>query len=476
MSQRRVIEEVLTREKQEVERMANQKDEFMKELQMVKEQKSVLEGWLEESQSIVKELEEKIISAVELLISFKEKRDKAQIEHENAVREVHKLRQMLNGEVARFCSVQIPAFSFMEINEATHNFDPSWKIAEGRYGSVYKGILRHVHVAIKMLPFYGCQSQLDFQNEVEVLSRVRHPNLVTLIGTCPEFRSIVYEYVQNGSLEDRLACKDNTSPLPWQIRTKVAADICSTLIFLRSNQPCIIHGNLKPSKVLLDTNFVSKLGDLGILHMIPQNEHPAHTIRLCNNPKGTSVYMDPDYLETGKLTPESDVYSFGIILLQLLTGRRVLNIVKDVKCALENENFQAVLDISAGDWPLTQAKQLAQLGLRCCEKSQLNRPDLVSEIWSLLEPMRASCITSASCLVSKKPRQIPSHFMCPIYQEVMTDPQIAADGYTYESEAIRGWFESGHNTSPMTNLKLEHCKLVPNYALQNAILEWQLQL
>jgi serine/threonine protein kinase len=253
------------------------------------------------------------------------------------------------------------------------------------------------------------------------LSRVRHPNLVTLIGTCPEFRSIVYEYVQNGSLEDRLACKDNTSPLPWQIRTRIAADICSTLIFLRSNKPCIIHGNLKPSKVLLDANLVSKLGDLGILHMIPQNEHPAHAIRLCNNPMGTSVYMDPDFLKTGKLTPESDVYSFGIILLRLLTGRPVLSVVKDVKCALENENFLAVLDISAGDWPLTQAKQLAQLGLRCCEKSQLNRPDLVSEIWSFLEPMGASCITSASCLVSKKPRQIPSHFLCPIYQVRIKD-------------------------------------------------------
>ncbi|KAG6649857.1 hypothetical protein CIPAW_06G002200 [Carya illinoinensis] len=388
MSRRKEIEEALAGEKQEVERMRNQQDKFLKELQMVQDQKSVLEDQLEESQSIVKELEEKIISAVKLLISFKEKRDKLRIENVNAVTELRKLRRVLNGEVPSFCSVQIPAFSFMEINEATHNFDPTWKIAEGRYGSVYKGILRHIHVAIKMLPSYGCQSQLDFQNEVELLSRVRHPNLLTLIGTCPESRSLVYEHVENGSLEDRLACKGNTCPLPWQIRTKIAADICSTLIFLHSNKPHIVHGNLKP----------------------------------------------------------------------------------------KNENLEAVLDISAGDWPLKQAKQLAQLGLRCCEKNQLNRPDLVSEIWSLLEQMRASCIASASCLVSKKSGKIPSNFMCPIYQEVMTDPQIAADGYTYESEAIRGWFESGHNTSPMTNLKLQHCDLVPNYALQNAILEWQQHL
>lgn len=473
MSLKKEIEEVLTREGQEVQRMQNQQDEFMKELQTVQEQKSLLESQLEESQSTVKELEEKIISAVQLLISFKEKRDKLRTEHENAVREVKKLRRMLNGEVASFSSIQIPAFSFMEIIEATNNFDPSWKIAEGRYGSVYKGLLRHVHVAIKMLPSYGCQSQSDFQNEAEVLSRVRHPNLLTLIGTCPESRSLVYEYVKNGSLEDHLDCKDNTCCLPWEIRTQIAADICSTLIFLHSHKPPIIHGNLKPSKVLLDSHFVSKLGDLGIFGMLPQDEDPAQMNRLCNNLKETSVYMDPEYLETGKLTAESDVYSFGIVLLRIITGRPVLNLVKDVKCALENENFESVLDISAGDWPLKQAKQLAHLGLRCCEKNRLNRPELVSEIWSLLEPMRASCIAPVSCLVSKKPNKIPSHFLCPIYQEVMADPKIAADGYTYESEAIIGWLKSGHNTSPMTNLKLPHCDLVPNYALQNAIREWQ---
>uniref|UniRef100_A0A2N9IHR4 RING-type E3 ubiquitin transferase n=1 Tax=Fagus sylvatica TaxID=28930 RepID=A0A2N9IHR4_FAGSY len=475
LTQRKEIEEALAREKKEIERTKNQQDELMKELLMVQDQKSALEGQLEESQSMVVELEEKIISAVGLLISFKEKRDRLRIEHGNAVGEVKKLSKLLNGEVASFCSVQIPEFSFMEINEATHDFDPSWKIGEGRYGTVYRGILCHAHVAIKMLPSYGSQSQLDFQKVVEVLSRVRHPNLVTLIGTCPESRSLVYEYLKNGSLEDHLACKDNTSPLSWQIRTQIAADICSALIFLHSNKPRIIHGNLKPSKVLLDANFVSKIGDLGIFCFIPQNEHPAYTTKLCNNLKGVSMYMDPEYLESGKLTPESDVYSFGILLLRLLTGRPLSSVVIDVKCALENENFNAVLDFSAGEWPLEQAKQLAQLGLSCCENNQLNRPDLVLEIWPLLEPMRASSVASASCLVSKKLHRIPSHFMCPIYQEVMTNPQIAADGYTYESEAIRGWFDSGHNTSPMTNLKLEHCNLLPNYALQNAILEWHQQ-
>jgi hypothetical protein len=169
LTQRKEIEEALAREKKEIERTKNQQDELMKELLMVQDQKSALEGQLEESQSMVVELEEKIISAVGLLISFKEKRDRLRIEHGNAVGEVKKLSKLLNGEVASFCSVQIPEFSFMEINEATHDFDPSWKIGEGRYGTVYRGILCHALVAIKMLPSYGSQSQLDFQKVVNFI-------------------------------------------------------------------------------------------------------------------------------------------------------------------------------------------------------------------------------------------------------------------------------------------------------------------
>ncbi|KAJ9139873.1 hypothetical protein P3X46_030566 [Hevea brasiliensis] len=475
MSLRKEMEGVLAREKQEIERTKNQRNEFMKELQVVQEQKSELESQLAESNCNVKDLEEKIISAVELLISFKERRDAARKEYESAIREVNRLKKLSKMEAGSFCRSEILEFSFMEINQATQEFDPSWRIGEGRYGNVYKGILRHVHVAIKMLPSYGSQSQLDFQNGVEILSRVRHPHLITLIGTCLESRSLVYEYVRNGSLEDCLECKNKRFPLPWQTRICIATEICSALIFLHSNKPCIIHGNLKPSKVLLDANSVSKINDFGISYLISRGKM-GHTIPMYNDSKTnfTSVYTDPQYLETGTLTPESDIYSFGIILLRLLTGRPVSGLVKDVKCALEKENVRALLDCSSGDWPAGQAELLARLALNCCENNRLNRPDLVSDIWSVLEPLRVSCIDSACCRSSKElHRRIPSHFVCPIFQEVMKDPQIAADGFTYDAEAIRGWLRSGHNTSPMTNLKLAHCSLLPNHALHQAIQEWQ---
>lgn len=468
MSKRKELEEELARGKEEVERMKNQQDELMKELQMVQDQRSILESRIAESHSSEKELEEKIISAVKLLISIRQKRDELLVEHKDAIREVNELRGSVQEEAASFCTPQFLSFSFMEINEATNNFDPSWKIGEGSYGSVYKGVLRHMHVAIKMLPFYGSQDHLEFQHEVEVSCRVRHPNLMTLIGTCPESRSLIYEYLQNGSLEDRLTCRNRTPPLPWQTRIRIATEICSALIFLHSNKPSIIHGNLKPTKVLLDGNYVCKLGDLDILRIIPPGENMTKT-----SPKSTSAYMDPEFLETGELAPELDVYSFGIIMMRLLTGRPALGIVNDVKCALENEVFNAVLDFSAGDWPLEQANQLAHLALRCCEKNHFNRPDLASEVWSVLEAMMVSCTASATCLGSRPHRRIPSHFICPIFQEVMKDPHIAADGFTYEADAIKGWLQSGHNTSPMTNLKLSDCNLLPNYALLYAIQEWQ---
>ncbi|KAF5196888.1 U-box domain-containing protein [Thalictrum thalictroides] len=204
------------------------------------------------------------------------------------------------------------------------------------------------------------------------------------------------------SLEDRLACKDDTLPLSWQTQIRIAVEICSALIFLHHNKPHgIVHGDLKPSNILilLDANFVNKLGDFGICRSLSPDGISTYSTTLCTrteHPKGTLVYMDPQFLSTGELTAKSDVYSFGI------------------------------------------AKQLAYLALRCCETNRKNRPDLVSEVWKVLKPMKAACASSSSFrLGSEKFCQIPSYFICHIFQEIMRDPWIAADGFTYEAEAIK---------------------------------------
>ncbi|KAM7491604.1 hypothetical protein LguiA_034525 [Lonicera macranthoides] len=460
VNKRKEMEELLERQRQECKNMKNWHDQCIKELQMVRNQIPKLESRITVSHCTEKELEEKIIQAVELLISFKEKRDKMLTDCEKANRDVLELRKLVEKDTRSLCGLQFKVFSFLEIIEGTQNFDPMLKIGEGKCGSVYKGILCQMKVAIKMLPCHGSEGISDFEHEATLLSRVRHPNLITLIGTCPESTSLVYEYLENGSLEDRLACRGK-NPLPWQTRIKIAVEVCSSLIFLHSNNPCIVHGNLKSTNVLLDPNFVSKLSDFGIYRLIPRDEKNDPTV---------SVYVDPEFLETGELTVESDIYSFGIVLMRTLTGRPALGVVNDVKCAVENGNFDAILDISAGDWPLEQAKKLANLALRCCENKPTNRPALVPDVWSLIEPMRGLC--NSSGMETEGRRKVPSHFVCPIFQEVMKDPYIAADGFTYEEDAIKGWLNSGHKTSPMTNLMLDHCDLIPNYALYYAIQEW----
>lgn len=254
------------------------------------------------------------------------------------------------------------------------------------------------------------------------MSKLRHPNVVTLIGACPDAWALVYEYLPNGSLEDRLSCKDNSSPLSWQSRIRIAAELCSVLIFLHSRSPQgIVHGDLKPANILLDANYVIKLGDFGICRVLGQDKLSENNTSFCciTVPKGTLAYMDPEFLATGELTSKSDVYSFGIILLRLLTGKSALGIAKEVEYALRKGNLKDVLDPTAGDWPFVQAKQLAHLAISCCEMNRRNRPELSLQVWKVVEPMRAySCsgTSSSSRLNSEEQSFVPSYFKCPIFQ------------------------------------------------------------
>ncbi|XP_050204107.1 U-box domain-containing protein 33-like isoform X2 [Mercurialis annua] len=474
--QRKEIEEALAKEKEELEKKQKERDKIMEEHHTAMEQKNRLESQIADADQMAKELEQKIISAVQLLQNYKKERDELQMERDNALKEAEELRksraEASSSQMPRFFS----EFSFSEIEEATSNFNQSLKIGEGGYGSIYKGLLRHTQVAIKALHSNSLQGPAEFQQEVDVLSKMRHPNLVTLIGACPEAWTLIYEYLPNGSLEDRLSCRDNSPPLSWQTRIRIATELCSVLIFLHSSKPhSIVHGDLKPANVLLDSKFVSKLSDFGICRLLSQNEGSSNNTTLCciTDPKGTFAYMDPEFLASGELTPKSDVYSFGIILLRLLTGRPALGITKEVQYALDKGNLTNLLDPLAGDWPFVQAEQLARLALRCCEMNRKSRPDLVSDVWRVLEPMKASC-GGSSCfrLGAEEHCQPPPYFICPIFQEVMQDPHVAADGFTYEAEALRGWLDSGHENSPMTNVKLTHNHLVPNHALRSAIQEW----
>ncbi|KAL6656519.1 hypothetical protein ACP70R_007345 [Stipagrostis hirtigluma subsp. patula] len=455
--QKNELIEKLTTTMEEVESLIKRTDELCANLQEEREQRMVMEKRGAHSDRIIKDL---------------------MLQRDKALREAEILR-ITKGESTATTegTMHITELSYSEINEATNNFDHSLKIGESVYGGVYKGFLRHTNVAIKKLNPESTESQSQFSQEVEILSRVRHPNLVTLIGVCKDAKALVYEFMPNGTLDDRLACKDNSKPLSWQLRTRIASNICSALIFLHSNKPhSIVHSDLKTSNILLDGNNIAKLSGFGVCRMLTDEFKATTTLYRHTHPKGSFVYIDPEYLISGDLTPQSDIYSFGIILLRLLTGRSGFGLLKDVQRAVEKGSLQAILDTSAGEWPDIYAEQLALVGLRCCEIRRKNRPDLQTEVWTVLEPMLKSASVMLCSLSFKSVPEdlggVPSYFICPILQDVMRDPLIAADGFTYEAEAIREWLDSGHRTSPMTNLELHHRDLLPNHALRSAIQEW----
>ncbi|KAL6838452.1 hypothetical protein ACP4OV_031697 [Aristida adscensionis] len=457
LKQKNELMEKLTSTMEELENLIERTDELCANLQEEREQRMVMEKRGAHSDRIIKDL---------------------MLQRDKALREAETLR-IAKGEstAATEGMMHITELSYSEINEATNNFDHSLKIGESVYGGVYKGFLRHTNVAIKKLNPESTQSQSQFNQEMEILSRMRHPNLVTLIGACKDAQALVYEYMPNGTLDDRLACKDNSKPLSWQLRTRIASNICSALIFLHSNKPhSIVHSDLKASNILLDGNNIAKLSGFGVCRMLTDEFKATTTLYRHTHPKGSFVYIDPEYLISGDLTPQSDVYSFGIILLRLLTGRSGFGLLKDVQRAVEKGSLQAILDKSAGDWPAIYAEQLALIGLRCCEIRRKNRPALQTEVWTVLEPMLKSASVTLCSLsfksVSEDLGGVPSYFICPILQDVMREPLIAADGFTYEAGAIREWLDSGHRTSPMTNLELPHHDLLPNHALRSAIQEW----
>ncbi|KAH9301494.1 hypothetical protein KI387_013077, partial [Taxus chinensis] len=306
-------------------------------------------------------------------------------------------------------------YSIEEIQNATDCFSESLKIGEGGYGAVYKCKLQHTTVAVKVLRPEAAEGIQQFQQEVQVLSRIHHPHMVLLLGACPEHGCLVYEYMANGSLEDRLFRKGNTCPLPCFVRFKIAWEVASALLFLHSSKPIpIVHRDLKPANILLDYNLVSKIGDVGLARLVPAMTTTMVTEYKDTVPAGTFCYIDPEYQRTGTLGPKSDVYALGIVLLQLLTARSPMAITYAVETAIEQGSFEEILDKTAGDWPLEEALELARLGLKCAELRRRDRPDLEKDALPELERLKA--FADAQNLLSREEIDImpPSHFFCPI--------------------------------------------------------------
>ncbi|PPR93791.1 hypothetical protein GOBAR_AA26873 [Gossypium barbadense] len=268
-------------------------------------------------------------------------------------------------------------YTIEEIEAATEFFSEVLKIGEGGYGPVYKARLDHTPVAIKVLRPDAAQGRSQFQQEVEVLSCIRHPNMVLLLGACPEYGCLVYEFMSNGSLEDRLFRRGNTPTLSWQLRFRIAAEIGTALLFLHQTKPePIVHRDLKSANILLDRNFVSKISDVGLARLVPPSVADNVTQYRMTSTAGTFCYIDPEYQQTGMLGVKSDVYSLGIMLLQIITAKPPMGLTQHVQRAIEKGTFAQMLDPSIDDWPVQEALSFAKIGLNCAELRRKDRPDL----------------------------------------------------------------------------------------------------
>lgn len=226
--------------------------------------------------------------------------------------------------------------------------------------------------------------------QVEVLSCIRHPNMVLLLGACPEYGCLVYEYMANGSLDDRLFRRGNTPVLPWQHRFRIAAEIGTGLLFLHQTKPePLVHRDLKPGNILLDRNYVSKISDVGLARLVPPSVANAVTQYRMTSTAGTFCYIDPEYQQTGMLGIKSDIYSLGVLLLQIITAKPPMGLTHLVERAIEKGNFAEMLDPAIPDWPVEQALSFAKLALKCAELRRKDRPDLGTEVLPELNRLRA---------------------------------------------------------------------------------------
>ncbi|PNX73931.1 serine/threonine-protein kinase, partial [Trifolium pratense] len=235
----------------------------------------------------------------------------------------------INKETKKESSSNIAAqtFTFRELASITRNFRQENLIGEGGFGRVYKGRLEKTNqeVAVKQLDRNGLQGNREFLVEVLMLSLLHHQNLVNLIGYCADGdqRLLVYEYMPLGSLEDHLLdLEPHQKPLDWFTRMKVALEAAKGLEYLHDKaNPPVIYRDLKSSNILLDKDFNAKLSDFGLAKLGPTGDKSHVSSRVM----GTYGYCAPEYQRTGQLTVKSDIYSFGVVLLELITGRRTID-------------------------------------------------------------------------------------------------------------------------------------------------------
>ncbi|KAI9378274.1 hypothetical protein POPTR_018G068100v4 [Populus trichocarpa] len=292
-------------------------------------------------------------------------------------------------------------FSKSDIERATSSFDASRILGEGGFGLVYSGVLEDgTKVAVKVLKRNDQQGGREFLAEVEMLSRLHHRNLVKLIGICTEecSRSLVYELIANGSVESHLHGVDKESALNWDARIKIALGAARGLAYLHEDSsPRVIHRDFKSSNILLEHDFTPKVSDFGLARtaLDEENRHISTQVM------GTFGYVAPEYAMTGHLLVKSDVYSYGVVLLELLTGRKPVdmsqppgqeNLVAWARPFLTTkEGLEVIIDPTlATDVPFDSVAKVAAIASMCVQPEVSHRP-FMSEVVQALKLVSNEC-------------------------------------------------------------------------------------
>ncbi|KAL5538833.1 hypothetical protein UlMin_045132 [Ulmus minor] len=286
-------------------------------------------------------------------------------------------------------------FTAEELQKATDNYNQSRFLGKGGYGTVYKGMLPDGTIAaVKKSIAIGRNQIEQFINEVVILSQINHRNIVKLLGCCLETEKplLVYEFISNGTLSDHLQTKDPESSLSWETRLSIACDVAGALAYMHSaaSMP-IFHRDVKSSNILLDHKYNAKIADFGTSRSVPQDK-----THLTTAVQGTLGYMDPEYFQSNQFTDKSDVYSYGVTLMELLTGENPYSFAKDEgknlvetfsKLTQENQVVQILDGRVAAEAREEDIQAIAELATRCLRLNGKKRPTM-KQVTMELEGLR----------------------------------------------------------------------------------------
>ncbi|PQP92354.1 senescence-induced receptor-like serine/threonine-protein kinase [Prunus yedoensis var. nudiflora] len=284
-------------------------------------------------------------------------------------------------------------FTYSEVLKITDNFKRI--VGRGGFGTVYHGCIDDTQVAVKMLSPSSLQGYQEFHSEVNLLMRVHHRNLTSLVGYCKDGTNtgLIYEYMANGNLHKHLS--DNTSNiLSWEDRLRIAMDAAHGLEYLHYGcKPPIIHRDVKSTNILLNENFQAKLSDFGLSRIFPADDGTHVWTRVA----GTPGYLDPEYYLSNMLNEKSDVYSFGIVLLEIITSRPALSKTHEkihigqwVSFMVEKGDIRSIVDSRLkGNFNSNSAWKAVEVALACVSSSSTKRPTMSQVVTELKECLAA---------------------------------------------------------------------------------------